>query len=74
LFGVAVLAAVFASYGGYETPQSYVDGLVPAVWVGAVVVGIGALAALIIPRRRRPAEVAVPRSVEVTDVELEPAA
>ena len=27
VFGVAVLAAVFASYGGYETPQSYVDGL-----------------------------------------------
>jgi EmrB/QacA subfamily drug resistance transporter len=57
VFGVAVLAAVFASYGGYETPQSYVDGLTPAVWVGAIVVALGALAAVFIPRRRRPAEV-----------------
>jgi EmrB/QacA subfamily drug resistance transporter len=53
VFGVAVLAAIFAGYGGYETQQSYVDGLVPAVWVGAVVVAIGALAALLIPRARR---------------------
>jgi EmrB/QacA subfamily drug resistance transporter len=56
VFGVAVLAAVFASYGGYETPQTYVDGLTPAVWVGAIVVALGAIAALFIPRRRRPAE------------------
>lgn len=56
VFGVAVLASVFMSYGGYESGQAFVDGLVPAVWVGAVVVGIGALAALFIPSRRRPAE------------------
>ena len=57
VFGVAVLAAVFASYGGYETPQSFVDGLNPAVWVGAFVVGLGAIAAFAIPRlRRRQAE------------------
>ncbi|HXV58458.1 MAG TPA: DHA2 family efflux MFS transporter permease subunit [Gaiellaceae bacterium] len=55
VFGVAVLASVFASYGGYESGEAYVDGLVPAVWVGAVVVGLGALAALLIPRRPRPA-------------------
>ena len=56
VFGVAVLASVFSSYGGYESGQAYVDGLVPAVWVGAVVVGLGAVAALFIPRKRRPAE------------------
>lgn len=53
VFGVAVLAAVFAHYGGYETPEAYVDGLVPAVWVGAIVVGLGAIAALAVPRLRR---------------------
>jgi EmrB/QacA subfamily drug resistance transporter len=58
VFGVAVLAAVFASYGGYDTPQSYVDGLTPAVWVGAFVVALGSIAAFMIPRvRRRQAEV-----------------
>jgi hypothetical protein len=30
-----------------------VDGLVPAVWVGSAVVAVGALTALLIPRRRR---------------------
>ena len=53
VFGVAVLASVFASYGGYGTPQSFVDGLTPAIWVGAIVVAAGALISLAIPVRRR---------------------
>jgi EmrB/QacA subfamily drug resistance transporter len=52
VFGVAVLASVFAHYGGYGTPQTFVDGLTPAVWVGAVVVAGGSLASLAIPRLR----------------------
>jgi uncharacterized membrane protein YeiH len=59
VFGVAVLAAVFNAKGGYGSPQDYVDGLVPAVWVGSAVVAVGALTALLIPRRRR-AQAAVP--------------
>jgi len=53
VFGVAVLASIFAQYGGYGGPQLFVDGLRPAVWVGAAIVGVGALAALAIPGRRR---------------------
>ena len=53
VFGVAVLASIFASYGGYGSGQSFVDGMGPAVWVGAIVVGLGAIAALTIPRGRR---------------------
>jgi EmrB/QacA subfamily drug resistance transporter len=53
VFGVAVLASVFAHYGGYGLPQHFVDGLRPAVWVGAGIVGLGALAAFAIPARRR---------------------
>jgi MFS family permease len=56
VFGVAVLASIFSQYGGYESGQSFVDGLNPAIWVGAVIVALGAVAALLIPRRR-PAEV-----------------
>ncbi|MEV6280865.1 MFS transporter [Nocardia sp. NPDC051832] len=48
--GVAILASVFASYGSYTDPQSYVDGLVPAIWVGAVIVAVGAVVSLLIPR------------------------
>ena len=63
MFGVAVLASIFAHYGGYGSGASFVDGLTPAIWVGAVVVAVGALAALLIPRRRRPAEVGALRPV-----------
>ncbi|MFI6869782.1 MFS transporter [Nocardia sp. NPDC050406] len=49
--GVAVLASVFASHGSYMSPQHYVDGLVPAVWVGAATVIVGAFVALLLPGR-----------------------
>ena len=57
VFGVAVLASIFSRYGGYGLPQHFVDGMQPAVWVGAIIVGVGALAAFAIPSRRRAAEV-----------------
>ncbi|WP_067808286.1 MFS transporter [Nocardia beijingensis] len=47
--GVAVLASVFAAQGSYLDPQSYVDGLVPAVWVGAAIVAVGALVSRLLP-------------------------
>jgi EmrB/QacA subfamily drug resistance transporter len=59
VFGVAVLASIFAHYGGYGTGESFVNGLTPAIWVGAVVVGLGAIAALLIPARSKAAEVEV---------------
>jgi EmrB/QacA subfamily drug resistance transporter len=61
VFGVAVLASIFSSYGGYGTGASFVAGLTPAVWVGAAVVGVGALVAFAIPVRRRCAEAEVRR-------------
>jgi EmrB/QacA subfamily drug resistance transporter len=59
VFGVAVLASIFSQYGGYESGQAFVDGLNPAIWVGAVIVAFGAVAALLIPRRRRAHEAEV---------------
>src|SRR5207237_6291115 len=52
VFGVAVLAAVFAGYGGYGSGQHFVDGLVPAVFIGAILVALGSLAAFAIGKRR----------------------
>ena len=64
VFGVAVLASVFAHYGGYGTGQSFVDGLGPALYVGAAVVAAGAVAALGVSRKvRRPQEQEAPQSV-----------
>jgi EmrB/QacA subfamily drug resistance transporter len=57
VLGIAVLATVFASHGSYVSPATFADGLRPATWVGAAVVGVGALAAAAIPRRRRAANV-----------------
>ena len=57
VFGVAVLASIFSHYGGYGSGRMFVDGLNPAIWVGAGVVAAGAIAAFAIPRRRRPQEV-----------------
>jgi EmrB/QacA subfamily drug resistance transporter len=65
VFGVAVLASIFASHGGYGSGESFVAGLTPAVWVGAAVVGVGALVAFAIPVRRR--------SEQIEPVKLEPA-
>jgi EmrB/QacA subfamily drug resistance transporter len=53
VFGVAVLASVFSRYGGYASADTFVDGLIPATWIGAGVVAAGALASLAIPRLRR---------------------
>ncbi|HEX7222081.1 MAG TPA: MFS transporter [Candidatus Limnocylindrales bacterium] len=53
VFGVAVLASIFARTGGYETPAVFNDGLVTATWVGAAVVAVGALVALAVPGKRR---------------------
>jgi MFS family permease len=53
VLGVAVLASIFARYGGYRTPETFVHGMDAAVVVGAVIVGVGALAAFLIPRRSR---------------------
>jgi EmrB/QacA subfamily drug resistance transporter len=53
VFGVAVLASIFANYGSYGSGQSFVDGLTPAIWIGAAIVAAGALAAHAIPRIRQ---------------------
>jgi EmrB/QacA subfamily drug resistance transporter len=55
VLGIAVLAAVFANQGDYATPTAFVTGFTPALVIGAATVAAGALAALLIPRRRRTA-------------------
>ena len=58
VFGVAVLAAVFAHVGGYQSSEAFTNGTSTAVWVGASVVLAGGVAAAFIPRRRRAEELA----------------
>ena len=42
--------------GSFVSPQAYVDGLIPAVWVGAAVLALGALVALLVPGRAASAQ------------------
>lgn len=64
---VAVLATVISAVGGYASPTAFVDGTSAAVWVGAVMVGLAAVAALAIPGRK----VLALRREEETAVEAE---
>jgi EmrB/QacA subfamily drug resistance transporter len=52
VLGVAVLASVFTAHGGYGSPQAYVDGMSAALPIGAVVLALGAVLALLVPGRR----------------------
>jgi len=56
VFGVAVLASIFAHAGGYRTADTFAHGMTTAVYVGAAVVALGAAAAFAIKRPRRKAE------------------
>ncbi|MFK4225005.1 DHA2 family efflux MFS transporter permease subunit [Streptomyces sp. NPDC019890] len=70
--GVAVLGAVFAAQGGYETPDAFTDGTVPALWIGAGAVALAALVALLIPGRRRMEQAAQAASQAPAQVTEEP--
>jgi EmrB/QacA subfamily drug resistance transporter len=52
VFGVAVLGAIFSAQGSYASHAAFTAGIRPALVVGAVVVAVGAVAAVAVPRRR----------------------
>ena len=49
------MSTIFAGAGGFTSPQAFVDGFHPALWVGAAVVGVGAAVALLLPAGREEA-------------------
>jgi predicted MFS family arabinose efflux permease len=71
VLGIAVLGAVFSSSGGYASPQDYVNGLTPAIWVGAAVVLLGVLTALLVPSRKRVRAGLESESTEIADSDVE---
>lgn len=51
VFGIAILAAVFAGNGGYSSPAAFIDGFRPAIAVAALVPVLGLVAAAAGPSR-----------------------
>ncbi len=49
VLGVAVLASVFTSHGGYGSPAAFVTGLHPTLWIAVAVLVAGALAPIVLP-------------------------
>jgi EmrB/QacA subfamily drug resistance transporter len=66
VLGIAVLASVFSANGSYASPQAFSDGMTSAVWVGAAVLGVGALLALLVPGRARLVPAGAPEAAPVT--------
>src|ERR1700689_2686823 len=62
VFGVSICAAVFAAHGGYASPAAFVSGFGPAMGACAGLALLGAVAGLLIPRRRLPAAAVEPDS------------
>jgi EmrB/QacA subfamily drug resistance transporter len=53
VLGVAVLATIFTHAGGYGSPQAFVNGLEPALWVAVAMLAAGVLAVLALPFQTR---------------------
>ena len=58
VLGVAVLASVFTANGSYANPAAFNDGLTAALPVGAAVLAVGAVVALLVPGKARDERVA----------------
>ena len=67
VFGIAILAAVFAANGSYATPGTFIHGFRPAMVVAAVASAIGGLVALLAPGKRQ-ADAANPNAAPVAGV------
>ena len=64
VFGIAVLASVFASDGGYHGAHAFMHGFTPAIWVAFAFSGAGVLAAVLTARRTSsPREALEPRAL-----------
>ena len=61
-FGVAILAAVFATAGGYTSAAAFSDGFAPAIAAAAGLALAGTLAGLALPGRPGPGRQARPRT------------
>ena len=53
VFGVAILAAVFAAHGSYASRATFIQGFRPAEWTAAAVAAAGVVAAVLAPPKAK---------------------
>jgi EmrB/QacA subfamily drug resistance transporter len=70
VFGVAVLATLFASRGDYTSAHTFIHHFKHAVWLGASFSAIGIFAAAALPKRGRSPVVAAEDALDVSASEL----
>jgi len=51
VFGVAILATIFSSHGSFASPETFVHGMRPAFYIGAILLAGAAAAAVALPRK-----------------------
>jgi EmrB/QacA subfamily drug resistance transporter len=51
VFGIAILAAIFAAHGSYATHATFIDGFRPAEWAAAGASAIGVIASALAPAK-----------------------
>jgi hypothetical protein len=51
VFGIAILAAIFAAHGSYATHATFINGFRPTEWAAAGASAIGVIAAALAPAR-----------------------
>jgi MFS family permease len=53
VFGIAILAAVFAAHGSYASPETFIAGFRPAEATAAALAAVGVIAAVLAPGKER---------------------
>jgi EmrB/QacA subfamily drug resistance transporter len=56
VFGIAIMAAIFAAHGSYATHATFIDGFRPAEWAAAAASAIGVIAAALAPAKSATAD------------------
>jgi len=73
VFGIAILAAIFATSSVYTSSGIFIDRFKHAVWAGAAFSAIGIIAAVALPRRTQ-AETIVELPLQGAEIMAEPVA
>ncbi len=71
VLGIAVVGAVFAANGSYQSPTNFVQGFIPAIAVAAAIPLVGVVAAVLYPSRSRQARTTIVEPAQARELQAE---